>query len=123
MKVKDTFAQRERERLEREQEQTLAELNRLREYLKHEVEVSADEGDPDIYEREKNLALVQSLESKLESINHALRLLEIGTYGICEKCGERIDPARLEALPDATLCLKCKTKVERLMKRPREYSG
>lgn len=117
MKAKDRLIRQEREKLEGERERTLVELNRLREYLKYEVEVSVDEGDPDIYEREKNLALAQSLESKLESIDHALHLLDMGTYGICEKCGERIDPARLEALPDATLCLKCKTKVERLMKR------
>jgi DnaK suppressor protein len=117
MRVRNTLTGREREKLEREREETQHKLERMREYLRYEIDASIDEGDPDIYEREKNLALVQSLERKLESITHALRLVEAGTYGICERCGETIDPARLEALPDATLCLKCKTEVERLIKK------
>ncbi len=117
MRARSKLPDRERERLEREREETWRKLERMREYLKYEVDASADEGDPDIYEREKNLALVQSLERKLESITRALRLVEVGMYGTCERCGEAIDPARLEALPDATLCLKCKTEVERLIKK------
>jgi DnaK suppressor protein len=41
----------------------------------------------------------------------------MGNYGICERCGQQIDPARLEALPDTTLCLKCKQEIERLARR------
>ncbi len=119
MRARNKPTGREREKLEREREETQRKLERMREYLKYEIDASADEGDPDIYEREKNLALVQSLERKLDSITHALRLFEAGMYGICERCGETIDPARLEALPDATLCLKCKTEVERLAKKRR----
>lgn len=113
----EEIMQREKERLESERDKTLKDLARLRELLKNEVEVDLDEGDPELYEREKNLALAQTLERKLESIERALRLVEKGTYGICEMCGETIDPARLEILPDTTLCLKCKTKIERQAKR------
>jgi DnaK suppressor protein len=101
------------ERLKEEQEQTLLELARLRETLKTEVDPDADEGDPDLVEREKVLALVQGMERKLESIEYALRQTQDGTYGICERCGESIDPARLEAIPQATLCVQCKSIVER----------
>ena len=104
-------------KLEQERTETVERLERLREALKAEVEPATDEGYPDIYEREKNLALLQRLEQKLESINRALRLEKMGTYGICERCGEPIDPERLEALPDTTLCLKCKLEVERLTRR------
>lgn len=100
------------ERLQKEQEQTLRELGRLREALKSEVDPDADEGDPDLVEREKVLALVNSLERKLSSIEYALRQTQEGTYGICERCGEPIDPARLEAVPEATMCVKCKSIVE-----------
>ena len=104
-------------KLEEEREQTIERLDSLRESLKEEVEPATDEGCPDIYEREKNLALLQRLEQKLESINRALRLQQTGNYGICERCSEIIAPERLEALPDTTLCLKCKQEIERLARR------
>jgi len=99
--------------LEEEREQAFGELARLREALKTEVDPDADEGDPDLVEREKVMALVQGLERKLESIEYALRQAREGTYGVCERCGEPIDPARLEAVPEATLCVNCKSIVER----------
>ena len=104
-------------RLEEERAQTTERLERLREALRAEVEPATDKGYPDIYEREKNLALVQRLEQKLDSINRALRLQQMGNYGICERCGQTIDPERLEALPDTTLCMKCKQEIERLARR------
>ncbi|HDN79884.1 MAG: hypothetical protein DRI61_08880 [Chloroflexi bacterium] len=78
-----------------------------------------DEISPDLYERDKTMALIQSLEMRLDSIKRALRAIEKGTYGICERCGAPIDPARLEARPDATLCLKCQSELERIVKRRR----
>jgi DnaK suppressor protein len=100
-------------KLQEEREQAHLELDRLREALKIEVDPDADEGDPDLVEREKVMALVQSLERKLESIEYALRQAQEGTYGICERCSEPIDPARLEVVPEATLCVQCKSIVER----------
>jgi DnaK suppressor protein len=106
--------EQEKRKLAKERAETLAELDHLREYLRGEVDADAEEADPDLYEREKTLALIRALENKLESIEQALRLAEQGTYGICEKCGEKIDPARLETLPHATLCVKCKSQIERV---------
>jgi len=106
--------EQEKRKLAKERADTLAELDRLREYLRGEVDADAEEADPDLYEREKTLALIRTLENKLESIEQALRLAEKGTYGICERCGEKIDPARLEALPHTTLCVKCKAQMERV---------
>jgi DnaK suppressor protein len=100
-------------KLQEEREQVHLELDRLREALKIEVDPDADEGDPDLVEREKVMALVQSLERKIESIEYALRQAQEGTYGICERCGVPIDPARLEVVPEATLCVQCKSIVER----------
>ena len=104
-------------KLEEERHQTIERLESLRGSLKEEVEPATDEGYPDIYEREKNLALLQRLEQKLDSINRALRLQQTGNYGICERCSEIIAPERLEALPDTTLCLKCKQEIERFARR------
>jgi DnaK suppressor protein len=69
----------------------------------------------DLFEQEKNLALQQNLKDLLAKVEHALRKFDAGTYGVCEGCGEAMDPARLEALPWAALCVRCKQKVQ---KRP-----
>jgi len=108
------ITEQEKKKLQEERAGTLAELDHLREYLRGEVDADAEEADPDIYEREKTLALIRTLENKLESIEQALRLAEKGTYGICERCGEKIDPARLKALPHTTLCVDCKSQMERV---------
>ena len=107
----------ERDLLVREQTAIKDDILHLREWLKGEVDVNADEGDPDLAEREKNLSLLMALERKLESVNAALRAIDKGKYGICERCGQPIDPARLEVRPDATLCLTCQREVERIAKK------
>jgi DnaK suppressor protein len=104
---------RQVKKLEEERQQAREELVRLREALKLEVDPDTDEGDPDLVEREKVMALVQGLAKKLESIEYALRQAKEGLYGICEGCGESINPARLEVVPEATLCVVCKSLVER----------
>lgn len=96
------------EKLQAERAQTLMKLTHLQEALRSEVDPDTDEGDPDLMEHEKAMALAQGLERKLASIDHALRQAQNGAYGICERCGKPIDPARLEAVPETTLCLKCK---------------
>jgi len=59
-------------------------------------------------ELEKRLALENRIRQELAGIEHALHKFEVGTYGLCDDCGKPIDPARLEALPQAILCLNCK---------------
>jgi RNA polymerase-binding protein DksA len=106
-------------RLESERQETIEEIEHLRIDMLNLAEPSADEADIDSYEREKTWALIQTLQRKLESIDHAIRAAQNGTYGICESCGVRIDPARLEILPQATHCLQCKRALERRNRRPR----
>jgi len=59
-------------------------------------------------ELEKRLALEQRTRELLAEVEHTLHKFEQGTYGLCDKCGQPIDPARLEARPQASLCLTCK---------------
>ena len=61
-------------------------------------------------ELEKRLALENRIRQELAGIEHALKKFEEGTYGLCDNCGQPIDPARLEALPQASLCLQCKAQ-------------
>lgn len=117
MPTREQIIFRERRKLLEERSRLSGELERLREALKTEVDVDAEEGDPDLIEREKNVALVSQLERKKEDVEAALRLIEKGKYGVCERCGKEIPTERLEVRPDATLCVQCQAEVEKLIKR------
>jgi RNA polymerase-binding protein DksA len=105
------------EQLEADKAQLMAQLQGLREAVQVEVDTDPDEGDPDLTEREKNLMLIVALEKELLSTESAIRALQKGTYGICERCGEQIPSERLEVRPEATHCVKCQAEVERLIRR------
>lgn len=66
----------------------------------------------EIFEREKNLTLVRTLQESLQTVNEALHKFDTGTYGLCEECGEPIPENRLRALPAATHCIACQAKLE-----------
>jgi DnaK suppressor protein len=117
MASREDVVTRERRKLLDERARIKGALERLREALKVEVDVDAEEGDPDLIEREKNVALLTQLEHKLEGVEGALRSIEKGKYGICERCGKEINPERLEVRPDATLCINCQAEVEKLIRR------
>jgi DnaK suppressor protein len=59
-------------------------------------------------ELERRLAMERGIKDQLADIDAALDKIKAGTYGKCESCGKKIEPARLEALPHARLCLSCK---------------
>lgn len=117
MLARQQLVARERRKLLDERDRITGELERLREALKVEVDVDAEEGDPDLIEREKNVALVSQLEVKLARVQAALRSIDKGKYGICERCSKEIPTERLEVQPDATLCVTCQVEVEKLIKR------
>ena len=106
-----------RQSLEAERKQLLARLESLREAIQVEVDTDPEEGDPDLSERDKNLTLMAALESELASVEDALRAMRLGKYGICDRCGEAIDPERLEVRPEATHCVRCQAELERLARR------
>ena len=113
-----------------------SEKNRLNEQLEQLAANvrSADatrEGSP-FGKREEEASETQALEHRLTldkrikdqqaAVDHALQKFEDGTYGLCESCGQPIDPARLEALPYARRCITCKTK-ETKEAKGKIYSG
>lgn len=65
------------------------------------------------FEREKGLALESSVQQMLAQVEDALTRIDEGTYGICQRCGDPIDVARLRVLPFATLCIRCKELEEK----------
>jgi RNA polymerase-binding protein DksA len=66
----------------------------------------------EMFEREKDLALNENVEDLLEQVNTALVKVENGTYGLCDHCGKPIAEGRLEALPYATFCIVCQSRME-----------
>lgn len=104
---------RQIEQLQAEREHTLSQLARIRETLRSEIDPDTDDGASDLEAHENAMALIPGLEHKLEAIDYALQRAQQGTYGICERCGEPIEPARLEIMPEATFCLSCKMIIEK----------
>jgi RNA polymerase-binding transcription factor DksA len=60
-------------------------------------------------ELERRLALEKQILERLADVEAALGKFDEDSYGSCENCGNPIEPARLEALPQAKLCLNCKS--------------
>jgi len=104
------------ERLKKEKTQM---LERLKQLKGGQVSGERREGSPfgkreeeasEAFELEKRLGLEKRLTNTVAEIEHALEKYEAGTYGLCDSCGQPIEPARLEALPQASLCLGCKAR-------------
>jgi DnaK suppressor protein len=106
-----------RARLESEQKRLAEELEQLQTSVPSSEE--RREGSPfgkreeeatETLELEKRLVLENRIRQEMAGIEHALQKFEEGTYGLCDSCGKPIDPERLEALPQASLCLNCKAQ-------------
>ncbi|MDB5917070.1 MAG: TraR/DksA family transcriptional regulator [Massilia sp.] len=46
-------------------------------------------------------------------LKHALAKFDDGSYGECEECGNPIGFSRLQARPEARLCITCQTRAEK----------
>lgn len=73
---------------------------------------SAEEGDAMADAERSNLVLGNS-RTLLGQVRAALRRLDDGTYGYCQRCGNPIGARRLEALPYALYDIQCQEIVER----------
>lgn len=69
-----------------------------RDWAEQAIEIEDDEA------LEHQAALV---EEEIASVKRALGRLNDGTYGTCVRCAERIAPERLQARPEAALCIDC----------------
>ncbi|MGD1049417.1 MAG: TraR/DksA C4-type zinc finger protein [Candidatus Krumholzibacteriaceae bacterium] len=113
-----------RGRLLAERDRILRELGRITEAINESAEEQeaakqsysnhlADLGT-DYMEKEKNYYYADQEGQYLKSIEAALERLDRGEYGLCIECGDLISEKRLEAVPAAELCIKCKDKKEKL---------
>ena len=99
-----------------------AERNRLNQDLQSRLgqgAVEAHEGSPfgereetatESFQLESRLAAARHIIEQLAEVQRALEKLARGTYGLCDSCGKPIPLARLEAIPQAILCLECKAR-------------
>ena len=65
------------------------------------------------FERDQEISVTRNARAVYDQSKLALQLLDGGTWGTCESCGEPIGKARLQAFPRATMCVKCKQRQER----------
>jgi DnaK suppressor protein len=109
-----------KERMRRKIEDESVILNRSIGALKHEhaadeLEVEGDntpfndnlDNAEIVEEHEDRLELLERLIEKERKLDEALQRIPKGLYGICAACGKPIHKQRLEALPEADLCLEC----------------
>jgi RNA polymerase-binding protein DksA len=89
----------------------LAELQGRQQRLAQDL---AEPLNPDSSEQAVEMEDDASLEAQavlvareIASVNRALSRIDNGTYGECVRCGETIAPKRLEARPEAALCIFC----------------
>jgi RNA polymerase-binding protein DksA len=80
----------------------------LADYDNHPADAASD-----TYQRTKDYAIDESFKDILEKIDNALKKIEDGSYGTCDRCGRAINPDRLRAIPYATLCIECQASLER----------
>lgn len=60
-------------------------------------------------EREQLLLVAAEIRAKIDEVDLATARLAAGGYGICSDCHRPIAEARLEAMPEATRCVGCKS--------------
>ena len=104
------------ERLKEEQARLNSELERMESGVLSDDERHGggsfgkrEEEANETVEFEKRVILEKRLTDALVEVNRALEKYEAGSYGICDRCDKPIESARLEALPQASLCLDCKS--------------
>ena len=101
----------ERKRLDEELEQLKSSVRPADERREGSPFGKREEEATESFELERRLTLEKRLRDQLADVEHALQKFEDGTYGLCDSCGKPIAPARLEALPQASLCLDCKARL------------
>ncbi|MBI2711690.1 MAG: TraR/DksA C4-type zinc finger protein [Bdellovibrio sp.] len=82
--------------------------------LINDESVYTDSVDQAAAETDKTLTLQMKNRDRnvLWQIDEALKRLNDGSFGDCERCGESISEGRIEAFPFTTLCIDCKAELE-----------
>lgn len=99
-----------KQQLQSEQQRLEALLERTSKHLyRRDEPYSADFAEQVVEVENNQVVEVLDHEAKagLAQIKQALQRIDDGSFGLCNSCGETINIARLEAVPHASLCIKC----------------
>jgi len=82
--------------------------------LINDESVYTDAVDQAAADTDKNFTLQMKNRDRdvLWQIDEAIKRLDEGCYGECERCGDSISEGRIEAFPFTTLCIDCKAELE-----------
>ena len=101
------------------QQRLLSKRDALRRQLEIDIKLastgsSANIGDNAFDGTQQEIASrIAALESReLRRIERAIEMIQHGCYGICDSCEQKIPVARLQAIPDTTLCVHCQQELE-----------
>lgn len=119
----DTLMQKLRADLERRRGDIVNQLDGLSGEFRTLTTDESDEGSglsnhladtgSDVAEQERLATVSQDLGESLAQIDSALKRMDDGTYGTCQRCGKPINPERLEAFPWVEFDIECQAIVER----------
>jgi DnaK suppressor protein len=109
--------EQERRRLIEELEQAKVNGNSDKEQYKAGSFYEREEAADVTTDLQRRIALETQKRNSLAGVEHALQKMDAGTYGICDNCGQPIDPARMEALPHAAYCMTCSTVLKNGVKK------
>ena len=92
-------------------QEMLAELTARLAHLEADLDEPADADSGERAVQQEDDAALEGqaalVAREIASVTHALERIAEGTYGECTKCGATIAPGRLEARPEAALCIAC----------------
>ena len=88
---------------------------KLKDYLGHTIDENRDSADLANEEYENALKASSNNHQLLHliEIDRALDKIEDGSYGLCDECTSEINIERLEAIPNASLCISCQENYEK----------
>ena len=100
-----------KEKLEAERKKLIYEV--LKEETPEDFGSDIDHGEEEANEAESfgnRLSISQTMRQRITEIDAALSRIAEGKYGVCEKCGGKIEKEVLDVVPESRFCRSCKKK-------------
>lgn len=99
-------------------------LELIHELRGHAARLTIHTSEPDLIDcvqsmadRDETAIMLNRFSSTLADVDHSLRALSEGCYGVCTECEEPIGSKRLQTIPWAAYCVRCQEQLETLHER------
>ena len=76
-----------------------ASIGELTKYDQHQADIATE-----TFEQWREVGIKHTIQQEIDEVDTALTRLEVGTFGICDRCHQPIDDERLRAVPFARFC-------------------